>query len=120
MICPTCGSTRTAELAEYWSAWGLHKLGLAEPEISISIICMGCGFSVSDCATRLSEGLSEQNVARAIKRAEKRFSDGNKHNSENQISWDSAIRLFPELETYYQERAKSNRNRAISRSAFPE
>ena len=115
-----CGSTRTAELAEYWSAWGLHKLSLADPDILITILCMNCGFSVSDCAIRPLDSSNGGRIIQTIRKAEKRFSDGNKHNSENQISWDSAIRLFPELETYYQERAKSNRNRAISRSAFSE
>ena len=104
MICPKCGSTQTAELAEWWSAWGLHRLGIANPEVRIKVYCRTCGFSASDCAAGASDPANGENIHETVKRVERAFSEGNTKKPGNTISWDDAIKRFPEIQAYYDGR----------------
>ncbi len=99
MICPKCKSTRTAELAEYWSAYGLHQLGLSDPDIKIKILCMDCGFSVSACAEGRSDHANDQNIMLAVRRARRAFFERNR--AIHDIPWETAIKTYPEILAYF-------------------
>jgi transcription elongation factor Elf1 len=103
MICPKCGKSRVSELAESWSAWGLHELGLDVPQIKITVSCMSCGFSVSVRSQRVSDPDIDKSIKETVRRAKKRFSDGENSKQSYQISWEKAAELIPEIKDHYQK-----------------
>ena len=100
MICPKCSSTRSIELAEVWSAWNLHKMGLADPQIRVSVSCQKCGFSVFACS-------GKESIPDLVRLAQNRFSEGNTGRADLNISWEKAFEMVPELRDKYQGRISS-------------
>ena len=88
MICFSCGSSRSVEVAEISSPYGLHKLGKLAPETWISVYCRDCGYKVTATSPR-------DDPDQAIRRARRVFQTGKKYGQE--ISWEELSRMYPEI-----------------------
>ena len=96
MICPVCSSSKSYELTELYSAWGLHKLKLADPQARVSVCCRSCGFAVHSIN-------GAENISAAVVQARKRFSEGYIRNyEENLISWEQACKMVPAIREHYE------------------